>query len=69
MTRGSTGTIFAATGTLAISGGTDSGADYLKMAQTFGATAVMSKPFDPAAMLRLVDRLLAARAASAAAQQ
>jgi len=54
---------------IAISGGTDSGADYLKMAQSFGATAVMSKPFDPTAMLKLVHRLLAARDASAAAQQ
>jgi len=54
---------------IAISGGTDTGADYLKMAQTFGATAVMSKPFDPSAMLKLVNRLLSAREASPAAQQ
>jgi DNA-binding response OmpR family regulator len=44
---------------IAISGGTDIGADYLKIAQNFGATAVLPKPFDPAAMLELVDRLLA----------
>jgi len=54
---------------IAISGGSDTGADYLKMAQAFGATAVMAKPFDPTAMLKLVNRLLSARDASAAAQQ
>jgi DNA-binding response OmpR family regulator len=61
--------VLPSTPIIAISGGTDSGADYLKMAQTFGATAVMSKPFDPTAMLKLVNRLLPARDASAAAQQ
>ena len=52
---------------IAISGSTD-GVDYLKMAQTFGATAAMSKPFLPAAMLALVDRLLAGCGADAAAR-
>ncbi len=54
---------------IAISGGTDGGADYLKMAQTFGASAVMAKPFDPLAMLKLVNRLLLGSGASAAAPQ
>jgi DNA-binding response OmpR family regulator len=43
---------------IAISGGTDGGADYLKMAQTFGATDVMAKPFDPTVMLKLVHHLI-----------
>ncbi|MGH7123019.1 MAG: response regulator [Stellaceae bacterium] len=52
---------------IAISGGTDGGADYLKMAESLGATAVMAKPFDPMALLELVDRLIHGRDASAAA--
>jgi CheY-like chemotaxis protein len=54
---------------IAISGGTEGGADYLKMAQTFGANAVMAKPFDPLVMLKLVHRLIFASGASAAAPQ
>ena len=54
---------------IAISGGTDGGADYLKMALSFGASAVMAKPFDPTAMLKLVHRLVFGSAASAAAPQ
>ncbi len=54
---------------IAISGGTEGGADYLKMAQSFGANAVMAKPFDPMAMLKLVHRLIFGSAASAAAPQ
>lgn len=54
---------------IAISGGTDGGADYLKMALSFGASSVMPKPFDPMAMLELVDRLLFGSGASAAAPQ
>jgi DNA-binding response OmpR family regulator len=54
---------------IAISGGTEGGADYLKMAMTFGASAVMAKPFDPMAMLKLVHRLLYGSGASAAAPQ
>jgi DNA-binding response OmpR family regulator len=52
---------------IAISGGTDGGADYLKMAQTFGASAVLAKPFDPGAMLELVNRLLFGSGVTAAA--
>lgn len=52
---------------IAISGGTDMGADYLKMAQTFGATEVLAKPFDPMVMLELVHRLLMDSGARAAA--
>jgi DNA-binding response OmpR family regulator len=52
---------------IAISGGTDTGADYLKMAQTFGATEVLAKPFDPMVMLELVHRLLMDSGARAAA--
>lgn len=54
---------------IAISGGTEGGADYLKMAQTFGANAVMAKPFDPMAMLKLVHGLLFGSGASVAAPQ
>jgi|SRR5579872_2450207 len=52
---------------IAISGGTDGGADYLKMAESFGATAVMAKPFDPTVMLKLVHRLIYGRDVSATA--
>jgi two-component system, chemotaxis family, chemotaxis protein CheY len=54
---------------IAISGGTEGGADYLKMAQTFGANAVMAKPFDTQAMLKLVHHLLYGSSASAATPQ
>ena len=43
---------------IAISGSAESGANYLKMAQSLGATAIMAKPFDPEAMLKLVSDLL-----------
>ena len=49
---------------IAISGGADPGADYLKMAQSFGASAILAKPFDPTVLLDLVNRLLSAREAS-----
>jgi DNA-binding response OmpR family regulator len=39
------------------------------MAQSFGASAILAKPFDPAVLLELVNRLLSARDASAAAPQ
>jgi DNA-binding response OmpR family regulator len=46
-----------ATPIIAISGGGGSGqADYLKMAQAFGANAALAKPFDPEALLALVKR-------------
>jgi len=46
---------------IAISGSAEPRADYLKMAQTFGATAILAKPFDPAVLVDLVNRLLSAR--------
>ena len=54
---------------IAISGSAEPRADYLKMAQSFGASAILAKPFDPAVLLELVNRLLSARDASAAAPQ
>jgi len=54
---------------IAISGSAEPRADYLKMAQSFGASAILAKPFDPAVLLELVNRLLSARGASAAAPQ
>jgi DNA-binding response OmpR family regulator len=53
----------AATPIIAISGGGGGQADYLKMAQAFGANAALSKPFDPAALLALVERLSSDRGA------
>jgi CheY-like chemotaxis protein len=50
---------------IAISGSVEPLADYLKMARTFGATAILAKPFDPAVLLDLVNRLLSARGATA----
>ena len=47
----------AETPIIAISGGGGDQADYLKMAQAFGANAALAKPFDPAALLALVERL------------
>lgn len=45
---------------LAISGGGSfDPKDYLGLAQTFGATAVMPKPFRPADLVALVGKLLA----------
>lgn len=54
---------------VAISGSAEPRADYLKMAQTFGASAVLAKPFDPMVLLNLVNRLLSTRDAGAAAPQ
>jgi CheY-like chemotaxis protein len=54
---------------IAISGDAEPGADYLKMAQSFGASAILAKPFDPTVLLELVNRLLSARDAGAAAPQ
>lgn len=54
---------------VAISGSAEPRADYLKMAQTFGASAVLAKPFDPMVLLDLVNRLLSTRDAGAAAPQ
>ena len=54
---------------IAISGSAEPRADYLKMAQSFGASAILAKPFDPTVLLELVNRLLSARDASAAAPQ
>ena len=54
---------------IAISGGAEPGADYLKMTQSFGASAILAKPFDPTVLLDLVNRLLSARDAGAAAPQ
>jgi CheY-like chemotaxis protein len=46
---------------LAISGGGSfDPADYLGMAQAFGATAVLPKPFRPADLVAMVAKLLAA---------
>jgi CheY-like chemotaxis protein len=50
---------------IAISGSVETGANYLKMAQSIGASAIMAKPFDPRAMLTLVHRLLSSGAAAA----
>ena len=54
---------------VAISGSAEPRADYLKMAQSFGASAVLAKPFDPMVLLNLVNRLLSTRDAGAAAPQ
>ena len=54
---------------IAISGNAEPRADYLKMAQTFGASAILAKPFDPTVLLELVNRLLSARDAGAVAPQ
>ena len=43
---------------IAISGSAEPRADYLKMAQTFGATGILAKPFDLALLLEIVNRLL-----------
>jgi len=56
-----------ATPIIAISGGGGTGqADYLKMAQAFGANAALAKPFDPEALLALVKRLSSHAGASLA---
>lgn len=45
---------------LAMSGGGSFGpADYLGIAQTFGATAILAKPFSPPDLVELVAKLLA----------
>jgi DNA-binding response OmpR family regulator len=49
---------------IAISGGAEPETDYLGMAQSFGASAILAKPFDPTVLLELVNRLLSAREAS-----
>lgn len=51
---------------IAISGAGGGEADYLKMAQAFGANAALAKPFDPAALLTLVERLCSAHGARVA---
>jgi DNA-binding response OmpR family regulator len=58
-------TVMPQTPIIAISGSAGGPADYLRMAQTFGATAILPKPFDPGVLLGLVNRLLARRDASA----
>lgn len=46
---------------IAISGGSESfGQDYLKVASTFGASGVLKKPFEPEALLSVVNATLAA---------
>ncbi|HXP77172.1 MAG TPA: response regulator [Stellaceae bacterium] len=62
-------TMLPQTPIVAISGSAEPRADYLKMAQTFGASAVLAKPFDPMVLLDLVNRLLSTRDAGAAAPQ
>jgi CheY-like chemotaxis protein len=52
---------------IAISGSAEPLADYLKMAQAFGASAILAKPFDPTVLLDLVNRLLSTRDARAVA--
>jgi hypothetical protein len=39
------------------------------MAQRFGTSTILAKPFDPTVLLDLVNRLLSARDAGAAAPQ
>jgi CheY-like chemotaxis protein len=52
---------------LAISGGGSfDPKDYLGIAQAFGATAILSKPFRPTELMDLVSQLLAPAAGSAA---
>ncbi len=46
---------------IAISGVTFEGADYLSIAEKFGAAAALRKPFRPAELVALVTRLLAER--------
>jgi CheY-like chemotaxis protein len=48
---------------LAISGLAFDSGDYLRIAEKFGAVASLKKPFRPAELLDLIDRLLAAREA------
>ncbi|HKX07480.1 MAG TPA: response regulator, partial [Stellaceae bacterium] len=43
---------------IAMSGSADTGANYLKMAESLGATATLAKPFGAKAILELVSRLL-----------
>jgi CheY-like chemotaxis protein len=62
-------TLLPETPIIAISGSVETRADYLKMAQSFGASAVLAKPFDPVVLLDLVNQLLAAREAPAANPQ
>jgi len=44
---------------IAISGGGSSQLDYLKFARKLGADAALAKPFDPAELLEIAERLLA----------
>ncbi len=62
-------TLLPETPIIAISGSVETRADYLKMAQSFGASAVLAKPFDPVVLLDLVNQLLAAREAPSANPQ
>jgi DNA-binding response OmpR family regulator len=45
---------------IAISGAGGGAADYLRMARAFGANAVLAKPFEPADLLTLVQKLTGA---------
>ena len=53
---------------IAISGFMFGSADYLEIAEKFGAIATLKKPFRPAELLELVSRLLAERALLSEAQ-
>lgn len=50
---------------IAMSGSADTGANYLKMAESLGATATLAKPFEAKEMLELVNRLLGCGARAA----
>lgn len=50
---------------IAISGSADTGVNFLKMAESLGATATLAKPFEAKEMLELVNRLLRCGATAA----